>query len=68
MYKIMYKYAGRWYPLTSNSHIIYFLDKNKCEDYARFIEADNGYIWSEWFCAFDCIPDKSFNDIKGYRK
>ena len=68
MYKIMYKYAGRWYPLTSNGCIIYFIDKSKCEDYARYIDSNNKSIWSEWFCAFDSMPDNSYNDIKGYRK
>ncbi len=67
MYKIMYKFGGRWYPLTSHAHIIYFHDKFKCEEYARFLEKYSDTNWSEWFCAFDINPDKNYTDIKGYR-
>lgn len=63
----MYKYLGRWYPLTSNSRVVYFYDKGKCEDYARFLESSGDAHWDAWFCSFDTSPNCNIVNINGGR-
>lgn len=64
MYKIMYKFAGKWYPLISNAHIIYFFNSNDARRYAQFLEDNFNKNWSEWFCAFDEEPNREYIYIK----